>query len=417
MPEQLNVQFPAAGVVRRLAHSTNPTDGPFLTPWAVNVRLEDSLTNRLRGGSWAAPSAPAIPADAVRYLVTDEGDNLTDDEGNLLVVESQTSVVASGGRLAVTAGGNAPSAHPADAVYRGRLLRVEGSVILASRQGDYSDWNYGANFGDAGRAFAIQLSEAGEIGGAPLALIPHKDAFLLAATANELWGLQGDPADEGTMRNISRSVGVVGARSWCRDHMDQVYLLASHGLYTVEANGEGLQPISENAIPEELTGVTDADTVLSYNHADRGVYIHIPTASVSWFFDTERRQFWPFKTGTTNSHLLIGPLKIAALDSTGVISAVHGMMAAGSADVNWRIVVGDTAEEAAANGKAAIEADLAGSSFAQYVKYSGVWLPGRSVTSRPRVRAMWACFWLHSAGEWAFERVTMQYASVGAWRG
>lgn len=422
MPSQsLNIQFPAAGVVRRVAHSAIPAEGPMPAPWAVNVRLEDSLTKRLRGGSFAGIEPPDIPNARPRFLVADNGDNITDGDGNLFIVESERSVAASGGRVWAVPGVSAPDSHPAEVVYRGRLIRVENNAILASRQGDYSDWDYGAFFEDPGRAFAIQLSEAGEIGTEPTALIPHKDAFLLAATGDSLWVIQGDPTAEGAMRNVARGVGVIASRAWCKDHLDRVFFLSSRGLYTVSASGEGLQPISENAIPEELTGVEDADTVLTYNHADRGVYIRIPSADVSWFFDTERQQLWPYTTDRTESHVLIGPMKLGEINRNGVIVATQGMMASGSADVTWRIVTGETAEEAASNGKAAIESALglpgAAASFVGHVKYSGVWKPGRSVTSHPRVRAMWACLWLHSAGEWAFERVTMQVASVGAWRG
>lgn len=418
MPTQpINLVFPAAGVVRRIANAASFGDGPTPTPWAVNVRLEDTLTKRLRGGSFVGLlTGLEIPVASPQYLVNGDGDNITDDDGNLIVIAEEESIAASGGRLSVVAGPDAPDAHPAEAIYRDRLLRPDGSIIYASRQGDYSDWNYGVDISDQQRAFAIQLSEAGEVGSDVVALVPHKDTYLLAATSNSLWVISGDPAADGSLRNISRGVGMVAARAWCKDHMDRVYFLSSHGLYTVGADGQGLQAISENAIPVELTGVDNEDTVLVYNHASRGVYIHLPGDSLSFFYDTERQGFWPFTTETSNSHVLLGPVKLGSIDQTGLISAIHGMVAAGSATVNWKIVTGETAEEAAINGKAAITASLAGSSFSSYVKYSGAWVAGRSKTVRPRVRGMWACIWLHSAGQWAYERITMQIASAGAWR-
>lgn len=417
MPTQsIDVLFPAAGVGRRMAFSATPAEPPYFSPWAINVRLEDSLTNRMRGGYWAALAPAAVPADENRYLVDDSGNRIVTDAGDPIVAGTQESVASSGGRLSIEPGGYAPSAHTAEVVYRDRLIRPEGTTVLASRQGDYSDWNYHQHVDDPGRAFAIQLSEAGEVGAAATALIPHKDAFLLAATAGSLWVLAGDPTFDGEMRNISRDVGCVAARAWCKNHLDTVYFLSSHGLYAIGANGDGLSPVSENLVPEELTGVADSSTVLTYSHADRGVYIDIPSASVSWFFDTERGQFWPYDRSTTNSHLLCGPLKIADLDSVGVVNSIHGMLANGSADVEWRIVTGETAEEAAANGKAAISAAMSSISYSSYVKSSGTWSAGRSFTSQPRVRAMWVCLWLYSAGNWAFERVTIKLASAGSWR-
>jgi hypothetical protein len=47
----------------------------------------------------------------------------------------------------------------------------------------------------------------------------------------------------------------------------------------VQADGSGLKPLSEDAIPEDLTGVTNSDCILTYNHADRGVYILLPSPS------------------------------------------------------------------------------------------------------------------------------------------
>lgn len=417
MPSQpINIEFPAAGVVRRVANATIPANGPAPTPWAVNVRLEDTLTKRLRGGSFTGLELVDIPNDSPRIIRDENGDAITDDDGNALFADEEESIVGGGDRLLVVAGPDAPAAHPAEAVYRGRLLRPDGAIIYASRQGNYADWNYGADLSDQQRAFAIQLSEAGETGSDVVALVPHKDSHLLAATSDSLWVVAGDPAADGAMRNISRGVGMVAARAWCKDHMNRVYFLSSHGLYTVGTDGQGLQAISENAIPVELTGVENTDTVLSYNHADRGVYIHLPGDSLSFFYDTERQGFWPFTTDRLESHVLLGPVKLGSLDQIGVISAIHGMMAAGSETVNWRIVTGETAEEAADNGKAAITAALASSGFSSYVEYSGTWTAGRSVTARPRVRGMWACIWLHSAGDWAYERITMQIATAGAWR-
>ena len=417
MPTQpINIMFPAAGVVRRIANAAVAGDGPMSTPWAVNVRLEDTLTKRLRGGSFVGLEVESVPSDRTQDLVDESGNTITDDDGNVIVLATEKSIVSSGGRLWVSAGVDAPAAHPAEVIYRGRLLRPEGGIIFASRQGDYSDWNYGADISDQQRAFAIQLSEAGEIGGDVVALVPHKDSHLLAATSNGLWVVAGDPAGDGAMRNISRGVGMVAARAWCKNHMDRVYFLSSHGLYTVGTDGQGLQAISENAIPVELTGVENEETVLAYNHADRGVYIHLPGDTVSFFYDTERQGFWPFTTDKLESHVLLGPFKLGDIDQNGVINSIHGMVATGSASVNCRIVTGDTAEQAAENGKAAITAALSGSGFSSYVKHSTTWTAGRSLTVRPRVRGMWACIWLHSAGQWAYERITMQIATAGSWR-
>ena len=75
-----------------------------------------------------------------------------------------------------------------------------------------------------------------------------------------------------------------------------------------------------------------------------------------------------------------------------------------------------TAEEAAADGKAAITAALADSSYSTYVKATGTFSAGRSISFRPRVSGMWACIWLSSTGTWAYEGVTANVIQAGAWR-
>jgi len=358
---ELNLQFPAAGVVRRLALFNTGGRGPFPTPWAANVRLEDALTNRLRGGSFTAQSAGTKSSP----------------------------------------------------VYRDRAITFSGRVITCARQGDSTDTALSADISDTQRPIIYQLSEAGSTGDTVVAVIPHKDAFMLAFTAGETWVLAGDPAT-GSLRRVSDQVGIIGASAWCVNH-DTVFFMSEHGLYSVGADGSGVQPISEDKIPEDLTGVSDASCVLDYYHNDRGVYIH-RSSGLSWFYDTARDGFWPFTLDSTDSHVLLGPLHIGTVRSYGRVLNLHGTTAASSADVAWRIVTGDTAEAAAANGKAAITAALAGSSYSSYVSHSGTWTAGRSHMAYPRTRAVWLVLWLSSTGTWAYEDVAMTATMSGTWR-
>lgn len=363
MPRKtLQLQFPRLGVIRRYGHRPDRNQAEYASPYAVNCRLEDSLTGRLRGGSFTG--------------------------------------IAAGTR-------------PSECLFRDRLLTFDGNAILATRMGDHTDTALSADLTDTMRPALFQLSEAGEVGGDVVALIPHKDSFLLGFTADETWIQQGDPLT-GTRRNVSREVGIIGADAWCTNH-DTVYFLSSSGLYSVGADGSGLKALSEDSIPEELSDVDDDDCTLTYNHADRGVYIHL-SSGVSWFYDTARGQFWPFTLSSTDSHVLIGPFRLGHADTYGRVLNRHGVIASGSDDVNWRLVTGDTAEAAAANGKAAIEAALAGESYSSYVASEGTWSAGINHTSYPRTRAIWAVLWLASAGTWAYESVTMTTRISGRWK-
>lgn len=440
-PKTFELRFPAMGVVRRIAHERVASAISYPTPWAVNVRLEDSLTSRLRGGSWVgiAPTSAnlvtengdqivteigsniilgpnsSIPPVEYIYLVTENGDNIVTESVDPIVLGPQYSVVGGDARHWSTPGGDAPTRGTADCVYRDRLLRVDGNAVYASRVGKHADWNYGKDVSDTLRATVFQFSESNEVGGNVLALVPHKDSNLLVFTVGETWVQQGDPLT-GSRRNVSREVGVIASRAWCKNH-DTIYFLSSRGLYSVGADGSGLKPLSEDKIPEDLAGIDDDDCVLAYNHADRGVYIHRWSGSVvSWFYDTARDNFWAFDTSSTDSHVLIGPIRLGGPDAFGLIQRLHGIMAAGSTTIVWRIVPGETAEEACDNGKSAITAALAGSDFDEYISASGAWDAGRSKTAWPRTRSMWCCIWLSSEGDWAYESVHLTAIPFGQWR-
>ena len=305
------------------------------------------------------------------------------------------------------------ASRPSEIRYRNRLLTFSGNAITATRMGDDTDTALSADVSDTLRPALFQLSYAGATGGTVVALIPHKDSFLLGFTADETWVQQGDPLT-GQRWRVSDEVGIIGADAWCVAH-DTVYFLSSRGLYSVGADGKGLLAISEDKIPKDLTGVTDASCALTYYHADRGVYIEL-SSGVSWFYDTARDQFWPYDTSSADSHVLIGPFRLGQANAFGRVLNLHGVMATGSADVNWRLVTGDTAEAAAANGKAAIVAHLASASYASYVASSGTWSAGRANMAYPRIRAVWCCLWLQSAGDWAFEAASLTAKLSGKWR-
>ena len=363
MPRKtMDIQFPAAGVVRRWGlRVAADRRAPYPAVWATNVRLEDALTNRLRGGSFTGIAAAA--------RVSPE--------------------------------------------YRDRAITFSGNAITAARQGNSSDTTLSTDISDTARPVLFQLAEAGSTGGTVVAVVPHKDAHMLCFTAGETWVLSGDPAT-GALRRVSDEVGIIGADAWCVNH-DTVYFLFSRGLYSVGADGGGLTAVSEDRIPEDLTNVSDSACKLTYQHSDRGVYI-TRSSGVSWFYDTAREGFWPYTLDSTTSHVLLGPFALGRPNAKGRVLNLHGITATGSADVLWRIVTGDTAEEAAANGKAGIVADLAGTSYATYVASEGTWTAGRSHMAYPRIPAVWCCLWLHSHGSWAFEEIILTATLSGVWR-
>jgi hypothetical protein len=408
----IQLRWPA-GVVRSTPVRDMSSMNAWPCPWSINVRLEDSLTSRMRGGSFTGQFASTVTTSRYVDLVTENGDTIVTENGDTIVLGPQYGVATGDGRVFVAPGDSAPASSTADCLYRDRLFRVSGGIILCSRQGDYTNWDYGGELEDTGRAMVLQLSEAGEIGESVVALVPHKDSYLLCFTAAETWILSGDPTT-GSLRNVSREVGIIAARAWCKAN-DTCYFLSSLGLYSVSTDGGGLRSVSDAAVPYELTGITNSDCVLDYEHASRGVYIHLLT-SPSWFYDIEHDQFWPFDLSEPNSHVLFGPFQLGEGRQYGRLLNIMGNVATSSADVTWHIVPGDTAEEAAANGKAAITAYLASTSYSSYVHSSGTWVAGQNHMSYPRTHALWCCVWLSAASAWAFETASLESILSGGWR-
>ena len=532
------LRFPTRGVERREGHrDTVDFQPPFPTPWACNVRPEDYLAHRIRGGSrpglteWAADLADrTIAGMASVPIVTSSGDStklvvisdetfgvftdtvystptgqlLTEtgaviwtDAGVDILVGSgtvpagsfnQCTLFGAGRRAYVVASGDVVSmdlltgavdtlvaesgTFPADAtfgcIYRARLVLVgEDNAIYLSRQGDFTDWDYGADVEDSGRAVAFQLGEAAEMGAHPTALIPFRDESLLATTQWGLWLLTGDPAASGSLKNISRGIGCIGPSAWCRIMDARVgdmpvrhaaVFLGQTGLWMVGPSGDGLQSISQDRLPEELQDVDVSTTTVSlvYSPEERGIYVFLTPESgtaTHFFFDLVRQGFWPERFQTTHqplattwhegnvllagadgsiryvggedddgedieSHLLIGPMRMGGPDTFGLLTRIHGMIAASSGTVAWRIITGETAEQACDRGKLAIEAYQAGETATAegYTSSGATWGAGRSNTRYPRVRGMWMCIWLRATTQWAYENITIESRPAGNWR-
>ena len=365
MPRKtLDIVFPTAGVVRRLGlRASTGGRGPFPTPWATNCRLEDEITDRLRGGSFVGISAGSRPTE-IRY--------------------------------------------------QDRLLTFSTNAITGTRMGDDTDTTHSADVSDTRRPALFQLSYGGATGGDVVALIPHKDSFLLGFTADETWVQQSNPLIH-PRRQVSDEVGIIGADAWCKKD-DTVYFMSSNGLYSIGADGSGLKALSEDKVPDDLTGVSDSTCKLTYQHSDRGVYIHFAT-DPGWFYDTARDSFWPFDTSTTNSHVLLGPFRLGGPNNYGRVLSIQGTVAQDSEGVmTWRLVTGASEEEAAANGKLAITEALDGDYSSSHVQARGTWAEGRNHIAYPKTRAMAAVLWLSAYNTWAYESVSLEAMLSGKWR-
>jgi hypothetical protein len=145
------------------------------------------------------------------------------------------------------------------------------------------------------------------------------------------------------------------------------------------------------------------------------VRIYIPTAAVNWLFDTERQGFWPFKVGYEGSHVAMGPIRLNDGETFGRLLRVHGITAASSADVTWRVLVADTAEQVSVYAKAAIEA-LVALDTPTNVHSSGTWTAGVNHRNYPRARGLFMILLLSASGTWGWEGAVIRTEPSGAWR-
>jgi len=115
------------------------------------------------------------------------------------------------------------------------------------------------------------------------------------------------------------------------------------------------------------------------------------------------------------SHVLIGPVHMAASDTTdALVAELHGLMADISGTVTWRLVMGGSAEAAADVAVAGVLAAVAGTAIAG-VAASGAWSGGRNKVVRTRARGAWAVIWIEGSGQWAYEAVatvTRQFGRI-----
>jgi len=358
-----------------------------------------------------------------------------------------------GAALAASAG-TLPVGVTVGAIYRDRLfLGGADNAIYSSAMGDHTNWDRSVDVSRSTRALPpFQLSPGAEVGPVPTALVPFGDAMMLLATANTLWSMRGDPGAKGSLIQASRHVGILGPRAWCRVEQQAVFL-SGDGLYICGGDGGRVTNISGERLPEDLRGIDPAvsEILLGYDHDANGVHVYV-SGSTHWFFHLPTETFWPMalQAGhepsslcvfdgdlilgcsdgelrsvggddddgeTIESHVLVGPVRIWTSQEFGRLMGLYGTMAASTADVTWRLVVGHTAEEAAENAKAAVILyQAADAGYEAYVFSSGTWTAGRAHVVYPRCRAVWVVLWLQSEGKWAYENVTLDTAPSARWR-
>lgn len=405
--------------------------------------LTDALGNQILAGSTSAPSSG--------FLVTGQQSVMAITASSITKLDAKTGKIDT----IVASAGTVPTGCTFGAVYRDRLV-MSGSdnAVYSSKMGDYSNWDYGRDISDGSRAIVWQLALASDVGVKPTAIISHKDSSLLIASKKTLWVLRGDPAN-GQLDRVSDDVGIVSSKAWCKAD-DIVFFLSDCGVYKVGADGSGLSMVSENSLPVELKDVDTSTTtvMMEYEQERKVIHLFLKTSGgsdIHWAYELQTEAWWAVRfqnshspvavckhqgevilaggdghvrkiggnddDGTAiESHVVIGAMRLGTVDKAGIANMIHGVLGSGSGTVTWRMVVGESAEQASDNAKLAIEAFQTGGDYSSYVKHTDSWTAGRSLAQYPRVRSLWCCIWLQSSDRWAFEGATMQTKQAGRYR-
>ena len=349
-------------------------------------------------------------------------------------------------------GGTPPEDIDTMTVYRDRLVMTDGRVWYMSRQGDIGDWDYGADVGDAGRAIAATVSDAGQPGDPIIAMVAGGYDYLLFLAEDTTWVLRGDPTYDGQLYNLSRTEGCVDSEAWCYGHKGEIFFLSKHGLCVLPPDmGQPPVLLSQEPLARELRAVNRFSyyVTLAYDSQDQSVLIFIVPrgggAGTHWRFDTETQSFWKMEfadndhqpveavefsgtpdrpsrvtmacrdgyvrqlSGTDDdgtaisSYVVLGPYPLSDIPSAeGIINSIVGSLDANSGDVTLELYVADTPEQATIDAQAGTSPD-----------WSTTISSGRNVTLRPRRRGVSFCLRLESTNTWAFELLTVGVSKAG----
>lgn len=347
--------------------------------------------------------------------------------------------------------GHVPIGADTVSTYLDRLVFTKDRVWYMSRQGDPTDYDYGADATDRGRAVAGVSSNAGLPGDPIVALASRGNDYLVMFARKTTWVMRGDPAAGGTLFNLSRSYGCVDPQAWCHGDGGEIYFLSKEGMCIVpDQAGARPEPVSAASLPNELRNfdANNSHVSLAFDVRYRGVWIFLTPRvgenSIHWFYSKLTDSFWPIRLSNTNhqptaavahtsspavdtavviggrdgtlrravpglgdtdagleSSLVLGPY--LAGDTTfqeAILTRLLLMMGGEGAPIAVRVFSGKTPEEAADKAVANVSPS-----------YTAAITGNRSKVLIPRVRSVAFCVRLSSTSPWAFESLV---ASVGA---
>lgn len=316
-----------------------------------------------------------------------------------------------------------------------------------SKQGYPLDWDTGAT--DTGQqAISAVTSLAGLTGSFITCLVPFTDDEMIFGCDHEIWRMAGDPAMGGDLHLVTDKIGMAWGRAWAKDDKNQIYFMSNQaGIYKMSV---GAIPIRiSQQIERRLENLDLGDYVvrLMWSMKFQGLHVFITPKDLEV---SGEHYFWEARTGawqpvffgnrgidpfcvhefdgdTANDRVVMiggrdGCLRFEHQDATDddgteiesfvvigplvgrtaqdlFLSHLQAIMGTSSADVQYDIYTGDTAEEALADLTAPVE--------------TGVWNSGRNPVS-PIHQAGHAIYvQISSSDRWTMETITACYRERG----
>jgi hypothetical protein len=243
----------------------------------------------------------------------------TDDDGNAISFTLNANEVANPHFYTWTPFGNDSSfgVMPTEAYlvtrYRGRLVLSGHTnyphMWYMSKVGNPFNWLYAED--TRLTAVAGNNVDAGEIGDIVRALITYGDDFLIFGCANSIHLLDGDPASNGSIDELSTTTGIYSFTSWCKDDSSNLYFLGSDGIYRMDGGRARPVNISKSTIPKLIDDwALDPSlhrVVMAYDVKRKGILITKTTLAdgtcTGYFYSLETDGWYPIVLDTTNGIL------------------------------------------------------------------------------------------------------------------
>lgn len=334
--------------------------------------------------------------------------------------------------------------------WRGRTLQsgiiTDPHNIFASAVGLPRNYDYSPANPAATDAWALNLSDVGIIGDVVNSMIPCSDEVLVVLGDHTIEKLEGDPNNGGSRVVVSDAIGGVFGKAWCKGPDGTIYFFSNvPGIYALPPRAAGQPTRISQPIDPRLKDVNTGTDVIRFHWDDRrqGFWLFITssdgTSGNHWFYEAVRPDgsgggWYPVKfdnaamnpycgcvvdgnsaddravviggsdgyvrkadpsatddDGTPiASYVLIGPIVSPNIYEQTLI-ALQGEFADGSADVQFDLLKGETAEEA-----------LGASPL---LAVQDVFSEGRGYTKHVNRAAYAMYIKLSSVGRWAIERL------------